>query len=78
MTTMSLNLFLQKGASQKKVTQRKDVHLGETTLGKLLILLLYSWVWDQAKLFPNNGIVPMIYVVPIKMLSAWADGHNIV
>lgn len=77
MTTMSPKIFLQNGASQKNVVQMKDVHLGETTIGKLLILLLHSWVWVQAKLFPNNGIVTKICVLLIKMLSAWVDDYNI-
>jgi hypothetical protein len=60
------------------VVQKKYVHFGETTLAKLLILLLHSWVWDQATLFPNNGTVPKICELPIKMLSALVDDYNIV
>jgi hypothetical protein len=35
---MGPTLFLPNGASQKKMAKTKDVHSGETTLGRLLIL----------------------------------------
>jgi hypothetical protein len=37
----------------EKNSKEKDVHFGETTLEKLLILLLYSLVRAQANLFPR-------------------------
>jgi hypothetical protein len=38
----------------KKVIKTKRVFLGETTSGKLIILLLYAWVQVQANSFPHH------------------------
>jgi hypothetical protein len=44
-------LYVPNGVSQKNLIDIEDAHLGETTVGRLLILLVHALIWAQVSLF---------------------------